>query len=228
MEKGRESFKPKAIIMISAHWFTSGTLTQKEEAPRKINDMGGFPKELYEMAYPVMGTKALSQEILKTLGEGVKVDNNWGIDHGAWSVLVHMYPKADIPVVQISVDRTKSPQEQFELGKKIKHLRQEGYMIIASGNVVHNLRQLRQTPETPHPWAVSFDDYIEVAIKHKEFDKCIHYLDFGEAASLSVPSPDHYYPLLTVLGAVESDDKVRVFNKGYDMASLSMTSYLFE
>lgn len=226
-EKIGQKFKPKAIIMISAHWFTQGTLTQDNKNPEKINDMYGFPDELYTMDYPAVGMKVLTKEIVKSLGESVTVDRNRGIDHGAWSVLVHMYPKADIPVVQLSVDRTKTPQEQFEIGKKITHLREHGYMIIASGNVVHNLGRLNPEANKPHPWASSFDDYIEAAIRRNDFDKCINYLEFGEAANLSVPSPDHYYPLLNILGAVRSDDQVTIFNKGYDMGGLSMTGYLF-
>jgi len=220
-------FKPKGIIMISAHWFTNQTLTQENEHPEKINDMYGFPDKLYEMDYSPNGSLTLSREIKESLGEEVKIDNSWGIDHGAWAVLVHMYPKADIPLVQLSVNGSKTPQEQFILGQKIAHLRDKGFMIIASGNIVHNLSMIRSQSEPAYPWAVLFDDYIEEAIVHRHYEKCIHYLDFGQVAKLSVPSPDHYYPLLTLLGSVNEDDQVTVFNKDYELSSLSMTSYIF-
>lgn len=224
---GRE-FKPKAILMISAHWYTDQTLTQNQENPEKTNDMYGFPEALYTMTYPVHGDSILTERIQSTLGEAVTIDNSWGIDHGAWSVLVHMYPKADVPIVQVSVHKGKSPEEQFELGIKLKGLRDEGYMIIASGNVVHNLGRLNPNLDGAYPWASEFDDYIEEAIMSGAYDKCIQYLEFGEAARLSVPTPDHYYPLLNLLGAVVAEDCVTVFNKGYDLGSVSMTSYLFQ
>lgn len=222
-----QKFNPKAILVISAHWFTSGIRTQDEIKPKKINDMYGFPEALYNMEYPAIGNKTLTEKILQLLGNDVKVDNSWGIDHGSWSVLVHMYPKGDIPVVQLSIDRTKTPQEQFQVGQRISSLRDQGYMILGSGNIVHNLRRIDPTLKEPFSWASSFDDYIEEAIRNKDYDKCINYLDFGEASRLSVPTPDHFYPLLSVLGTVNEEDQLTVFNKGYDMGSLSMTGYIF-
>lgn len=223
-----QNYRPKAILVISAHWFTSGNKTQDTPEPEKINDMYGFPKELYEVSYPVKGHKTLTDEVCALLGDSVTIDNNWGIDHGSWAVLVHMYAKADIPVVQLSVDKTKSPQEQFEVGKKIRSLRDHGYMILGSGNVVHNLRMLDFYAKEPFEWAEVFDDYVEKAIRDRAYERCIDYRSLGEAARLSVPTTDHYYPLLNVLGAIQQDDELTVFNKGYDLGSLSMTGYIFE
>ncbi len=221
-------YEPKGIIMISAHWYTRGLYTQNEEHPEKINDMGGFPKELYDLEYPVKGSQTIANEIMAKLGSKVTIDNSWGIDHGAWSVLTHMYPSADIPVVQISVDRSKSPQEQFEIGQDIRAMREHGYMIIASGNIVHNLRKISPKSDEPYPWAKMFDDYIEDAVLSRQFEKCVNYLDFGEASTLSVPTPDHFYPLLCLLGTVFPTDDISLFNKDYVMGSLSMTGYVFD
>jgi len=223
-----EKYKPKAILMISAHWFTKGLLTQDNNQPEKINDMYGFPQELYDLTYPVYGDVSLTRAIKVAFGDGVTINNQWGIDHGAWSVLVHMYPNADVPVVQLSVDRTKNPKEQFDIGKKIANLREQGYMIIASGNVVHNLRKINPALTGPYPWASAFDDYIENAIRSNDYNKCIDYLSFGEPAQLSVPMPDHFFPLLNLLGAVDEEDQLTIFNKGYELGCLSMTGYLFE
>lgn len=221
-----EQFKPKAILVISAHWFTEGTKTQDDISPNKINDMYGFPQELYTMTYPVQGDKTLTQEIKNVLGKSVVIDNSWGIDHGTWSVLVHMYPEANIPVVQLSVDRTISPQDHFNIGQSIAGLRDQGYMIIGSGNVVHNLRMMSQG-NTKSPWAESFDNYIEEAVVNRDFDKCIHYLGFGDAARESVPTPEHFYPLLSILGASNAEDTITVFNKAIEFSCVSMTGYLF-
>lgn len=227
-DKIGQRYKPKAILMISGHWFTKGNLTQNETLPRKVNDMYGFPQELYTMTYPAHNSPHLVEEIFAALGEGVAIDNSWGLDHGAWSVLAHMYPEADIPVVQLSVDRTKSPKEQFEVGRQLAHLRDLGYMIIASGNVVHNFGEMNPSMTSPLPWTKAFDDHIEASIVAKDYDACINYLDFGTAARLSVPTTDHYYPLLYLLGAVVEEDHLSIFNKAFIFGSFSMTSYLFE
>ncbi|MEN8904503.1 MAG: 4,5-DOPA dioxygenase extradiol [Clostridiales bacterium] len=220
-------FKPKAILMISAHWYTKGNRVQNIDKPQKKDDMYGFTKRLYSLKYSVKGDKLLTKEVEEALGDYVIIDNSWGIDHGAWYVLVHMYPEGNIPVVQLSVDGNKSPKEQYELGKVLTRLRYLGYMILASGNIVHNISTM--TPDKSHlySWAVSFDDYIENAIMNNEYDKCIDYREFGKDALMSVPTPDHYYPLLNLLGSVTETDQVTVFNKGYDFGCISMTGYIF-
>lgn len=222
-----KKYRPKAIALISAHWYTEGLITQDEDMPKKINDMYGFPKALYDLAYPVHGSKELSNEIVGLFQDEIYVSQKWGIDHGAWSVLVHMYPNADIPVVQISVDATRSAREQFDLGRQLSELRDKGYMLLGSGNVVHNLRKIDPRSVGASDWALEFDDYIKESIEQRTFDRCIDYANFGKSASLSVPTPDHYFPLLCVIGAVSSKDELRVFNRGYSMGSLSMTSYEF-
>ncbi len=220
-------FQPKAILMISAHWYVNKTATQDAADPNQIYDMYGFPDELFQLKYSARGDKKLTATVLEELGDSVVIDNSWGIDHGAWSVLVHMYPDASIPVVQLSVNRSKSPQEQYDLGVKLAHLRELGYMIIASGNIVHNLRLVNFGQNEPFDWAIRFDDYIEKAITAREFDKCISYT-LEPSSKLAVPTPDHYYPLLTMLGTTGKDDQITVFNKGYEYGSLSMTGYIFE
>lgn len=223
-----KKYRPEAILVMSAHWFTHGSRIQDEPHPKKINDMYGFPEALYKLEYAVQGDKTLTDEVSRLLGNDVKVDNSWGIDHGSWSVLVHMYPEGDIPIVQLSVDASKTPQDQFLVGQKIAQLRDQGYMVLGSGNVVHNLRRIEPSTTQPFPWAATFDDYIEQAIREEAYERCVNYLDLGDVSRLSVPTTDHYYPLLNVLGAVRENDTLTVFNKGYEMGSLSMTGYLFE
>lgn len=222
-----EQFTPKGIVMISGHWLTKGLRVQGQAFPKKINDMYGFPDALYAVDYKVKGSQMLTNELQRRLGNGVKVDNGWGIDHGTWSVLVHMYPLANIPVVQLSVDGSASPERQFEIGQSLRGLRDLGYMIMASGNVVHNLSQMTQGLTHGEPFAIEFDDYIEKSILERAYERCVNYLNCGPSAGLSVPTPEHFYPLLTLLGAVSEEDDIRVFNKGYDFGSISMTSYLF-
>jgi len=221
-------YQPKAILIISAHWYERHLYIQSDKTPQKINDMYGFPNQLYDLVYNVQGNEELTESVRSKLGERVSVNDRWGIDHGAWSVLVHMYPKADVPVVQLSINESLSPQEQFKVGEQLKSLREEGYMIIASGNIVHNLSRMRFGMDQPYPWAQTFDDYIEKQITSFQFEGCISYQDLSGVASLSVPTPDHYYPLLVLLGCVTENDNVTVFNKGFDLGSVSMTSYLFD
>lgn len=222
-------YQPKAILMISAHWYKPATLVQDAPVPEQIYDMYGFPEALYRLRYPARGDTSLTEMVVEALGQSaVSIDNSWGIDHGAWSVLVHMYPKADIPVVQLSVNHRLNPEQQLELGKKLAHLRDQGYMIIASGNIVHNLGLVDFYARDPFEWAIRFDDHIEKAIRNGDYASCVAYRDFGEAARLAVPTPDHYYPLLVLLGTVGENDQVTVFNKAYEYGSLSMTGYLFD
>lgn len=220
-------FNPKGILMVSGHWFTQGLKIQDEKHPNKINDLYGFPKELYDLVYAVEGDHELTSKVKEALNIDIEVDNHWGIDHGAWSVLVHMYPKADIPVVQLSVDRNRSAREHFELGQQLKKLRDEGYMIIASGNVVHNLSKINWNLTEPYEWAKAFDDKVEELVRISDYDNLVNFRQFGQNADYSVPTPDHYYPLLYALGASAETDTLEVFNKDFDYGSLSMTSYMF-
>lgn len=219
--------KPKAILSIGAHWFVDKNLVQKKENPRQVYDMYGFPKELYEVKYEVKGDKNLSDRVLDLLDEDdISVNNEWGIDHGTWTVLVHMFPEADIPVVQLSVNYRLSPQEVFEIGEKLISLRDEGVLIFATGNVVHNLRELDWHSGVGTKEADSFDEYICNSIKEKKYGNVINYKEF-EGYKFSVPMYDHYYPLVYALGASDADD-VKVFNYTRMMGTISMTSYLWE
>jgi len=224
---GRQ-FHPKGILMISGHWYTKGLKLQSASEPKKINDMYGFPQALYQMNYPVKGDQALTEKVVDMLGDHVDLDDSWGIDHGTWAVLTHMYPDADIPVVQLSLDRTKSPQALFDLGQKLSELRDQGYMIMASGNVVHNLRAMNPSMDKKgYEWAEAFDDAIEEAVTKGDYETCLNYMSLGEPATLSVPTAEHYLPLVMVLGAIKPEDSVQVFNKGFDLGGVSMTGYIF-
>lgn len=215
-------YEPKGILMISAHWETIGTRVQSVKYPKKIDDMSGFPRELYDLKYPVSGDAYLTKRVIELTG--ADIDDNWGIDHGAWSILVHMFPDADVPVVQMSVNKNLSNQEKYELGKKLSILRKEGYMILGSGNVVHSFKHMKMSGEA-EDFAIAFDDAVEQAILSNDFYKCIDYENLSGAFE-SVPTSEHYDPLLYVLGASE-DDVIEVFNKKIVYGAFSMTSYIF-
>ena len=166
--------KPKAILMISAHWYTHGTLVQSAAKPRQVYDMYGFPPELYELKYEPTGCADLTRDVTDLLGADVEIDDSWGIDHGAWSILVHIFPKADIPVVQLSVNRDLTPQELYDLGQKLAPLRNQGYLIFASGNVVHNLGRVEWNNPGGTPQALRFNDYIINAVQNRNDDAVIH------------------------------------------------------
>ena len=217
--------KPKAILAISAHWYTRGTCIQSAEQPKQIYDMYGFPDELYQVKYPVTGNKELTDRVRKALGDLVTVDDSWGIDHGTWTVLVHMFPKADIPVVQLSVDGTLTEKQCYEVGQKLAALRDEGYLIFGSGNVVHNLRRVEWDNPDGTKMTHAFNDYIIDAVKAGEKDKVINYAN-GPESSYAVPTPDHYLPLIYCLGAADGD-KVQVFNNVCNLGSMAMTGFIW-
>lgn len=219
--------KPKAILCISAHWYKNGLKVNNQEEPQMIYDMYGFPQELYDLKYPAKGSSEIANKIKDEFKDKVEIDNSWGIDHGTWSVLVHMYPNADIPILQLSIDASKTPQDWFDIGKIISKFRHEGVLIIGSGNVVHNLSLVNWHMSGGFEWACDFDKYITKSILDKKFENVINY-DKSEFYSSKVfRHPDHYAPLLYVLGSVEDNDKVIVFNNSCLMGSLSMTSYFF-
>lgn len=224
---GKRLPKPKAILAVSAHWYSEGTKTSDVENPRMIYDMYGFPEKLYEMRYPVSGSPELAGQLKESLGELVSIDNRWGIDHGTWSVLCHMYPNADIPVVQLSVDHLAPAMTHYEIGKKIRALRENGVIILASGNIVHNLALINWQMEEGYPWAHEFDSYIKKNILEKNHDAVIHHERVGRSAEKAFYTPDHYFPLLYALGASEPTDEIEVFNEKCLMGSMSMTGYIF-
>jgi len=219
--------KPTAILAISAHWYTEGTKIMDEANPKMIYDMYGFPKELYEIVYDSVGAPDLAHLTKELISRETTFDHSWGYDHGAWSVLVKMYPEKDIPVFQLSIDASAPPEVHFEIGKQLRPLREKGVLILASGNVVHNLRRISWDMENGYDWANEFDSYIKDNILSKEFKNVLNYRNAGKSADLAVPTPDHFYPLLYILGASEESDQISVYNDEGTMGSLSMTCYLF-
>lgn len=224
----KEIPKPEAILAISAHWYTKGSSITDEEHPKMVYDMYGFPDELYRVVYKAKGSPELAHLTKDLIRRNVRIDNGWGYDHGTWSVLSKMYPKADIPVVQLSVDNSASAETHFQLGKEISALREKGVLILGSGNVVHNLSKISWGMAGGHPWAVDFDDYIKNKIIEKQYQDVINYRAAGKSSESAFPTPEHFYPLLYVLGASKEDDRLSILNDSCTMGSLSMTCYLFE
>lgn len=220
--------KPKAILSVSAHWVTNGTQVNDSEKPKTIYDMYGFPEELYRVSYEAPGSPELAHETMKLVGRDVKIDNSWGIDHGTWSVLCKMYPEADIPVYQLSLDSNASAETHYQIGQDLSAMREKGVLIIGSGNVVHNLSRINWGMKEGHPWAVEFDTYIKENIIKKQFDNIINYEKAGKSSELAFFTTEHFNPLLYILGASKEDDRLSIFNNSCMMGSLSMTCYLFE
>jgi len=223
--------KPKCVLCISAHWLTDNvTKVTAMEHPKTIHDFGMFSDELYEIQYNAPGSPEIANDIKETLKqENIELDYKWGMDHGSWCVLRHMYPNEDVPVLQLSIDYSKKDLNfHFELGKKLSYLRQKGVLIIGSGNIVHNLRVVHfQKYNFGYEWAKNFDAMCRKEIKSENFDKLINYKQLGSDAILSVPTPDHYIPLLYILGLKHKDDKVHFPVSGFNYGSLSMTSIIF-
>lgn len=219
--------KPKAILSISAHWYTNGSRIMDEKNPRMVYDMYGFPDELYRIVYGAKGAAKLSHLTKQLINREVTIDNSWGYDHGTWSVLCRMYPEADIPVYQLSVDANAGPEVHFQIGREISELRESGVLIFGSGNVVHNLSRIGWDVEGGYSWAKEFDGYIKDKIIKRQYEDVINYRSAGKSSELAFPTPDHFYPLLYVLGASNENDKLSVFNDSCTLGSLSMTSYLF-
>lgn len=221
--------RPKVILSVSAHWFTRGTRIMNEENPRTIYDMYGFPKELYELTYNVAGSPGMAKVVREMISRKTQYDNSWGIDHGTWSVLVHMYPGRDIPVFQVSVDADAPPEEHYKIGRELRALREQEVLIFGTGNIVHNLRLVDWHKESKgYDWAYEFDEYIYENILNRNHENILKYKQLGDTARLAVPTPDHFYPLLYVLGASDEEDKISVYNKSCELGSLTMTAYLFE
>ena len=220
--------EPKAILSISAHWYVPGTFLTGDPQPKTIHDFGGFPEELFQMQYPAPGSVALAERVAKMLGARVATD--WGLDHGTWSVLHHLRPGADVPVVQLSIDARLSPAAHLELGKRLSPLREEGVLVFASGNITHNLRHAftaHQHGDTSTPaWAANFDGEVARAIGQHD-GAALAEMARTDDGRKSHPSPDHYYPLLYAAGAAGSGDKLSFPVEGFDMGSLSMRSVIW-
>jgi 4,5-DOPA dioxygenase extradiol len=225
---GRALPRPKAILCVSAHWYVDETAVTAMERPRTIYDFYGFPRELYHVAYPAPGDPWLAARTADLLAPlPVRADQDWGLDHGTWSVLVHMFLDADVPVVQLSIDRTKPPQFHYEVGRKLAPLRDEGVLVCGSGDVVHNLRRIAWSGGDPYPWAASFHDRVKALILAGEDARLTDYPALGEEAMLSIPTPEHYLPLLYVLGARRADEPVAFFSDRIDLGSISMLGTIF-
>ncbi|NTW48843.1 MAG: 4,5-DOPA dioxygenase extradiol [Chlorobiales bacterium] len=223
-EAGKFLPKPKAILCISAHWQTNGTEVTAMDQPRTIHDFYGFPKPLFDVQYPAKGAPDLARLVQETVQKTeVKFDYDWGLDHGAWSVLCRMFPNADVPVVQLSLDQTKDPAFHYELGTELKALRRKGVLIIGSGNIVHNLMEVVWQDEA-YDWAIEFDERVKQLILSGDHDRIIHYQKLGEIAQLSVPTVEHYLPLLYILGLQEKGDKISFFADKVTLGSMSMRS----
>ena len=222
---GRDTRRPKAILSISAHWFVPAMSVTISTAPRTIHDFGGFPPELYQVKYSAPGDPALARRVQGLLSPlPVTLDDSWGLDHGTWSVLRHVYPAADIPVVQLSIDETRPAAYHFEIGRKLAPLRDEGVLIAGSGNLVHNLHAYAwgRHPRDPYDWAVRFEKRASELMLAGDLEPLIHYERLGPDAALSIPTPDHYLPLLYVLGAGRPGDRTQFPVEGVDGGSISM------
>jgi len=221
---GQEMPRPKGILCLSAHFAGGKSLVVDVEKPETIHDFYGFPQELFDMRYPAPGEPSLAQRVTELFADAQETDR-WGLDHGAWSVLVHLYPKADIPVVQLSLNLGLSGEEQLEIGHRLSPLREEGVLIFGSGNVAHNLRSMNPRMPEPFPWAKSFDQAVHERVMAGDLQGLADYMNLPGARE-SVPTTEHFVPLLYTLGAMDQGEKARVFNQDYVYASLSMTGYV--
>ncbi|WP_292977154.1 4,5-DOPA dioxygenase extradiol [Pantoea sp. UBA4549] len=223
---GRDLPRPRAILAISAHWYTRGTRVTAMEQPRTIHDFGGFPQALFDVRYPAPGSPALAQRVTELLPLTEK-DESWGFDYGSWGLLARMYPEADIPLVQLSVDSTRSAEWHFEAGRKLAALRDEGILLVASGNVVHNLRKLQWQGAAPvYPWADGFNQYVRDNLRSDAAAGDHPLVNYQQhpGAALSHPTAEHYLPLLYILGARAAGEAVSVPVEGMEMGAISMLS----
>lgn len=222
--------QPAAVLAVSAHWYTRGVGVTAMDAPRTIHDFRGFPQQLFAVQYPAPGSPALASHVAELLTPvPVALDREWGLDHGSWSVLSHMYPRADIPVVQLSIDATRAASFHFELGRKLQPLRAEGVLILASGNVVHNLREVDFRAGAPVPaWASEFESLVRERLLASDFASLVEYEKLGHDALRAIPTPDHFLPLLYAAGASGDQDEVGIVIAGVDLGgAVSMLSVRF-
>ncbi|WP_233525710.1 4,5-DOPA-extradiol-dioxygenase [Chitinophaga silvisoli] len=228
-QMGQEIPTPKAVLVISAHWYTQGTKITAMEHPKTIHDFGGFPKELFAVQYPAPGSPDLARETASLIH--ASLDHDWGLDHGTWTVVRHMYPKANIPVLQLSIDYSKGPQYHYDLAKELYALRRKGVLIIGSGNLVHNLRMVAwdrlDDKEYGYDWALDINNQFKHLISSREHKPLINYTQLGKGALLAIPTPDHYLPLMYTLGLQSNKDNISFFNDKAVGGSLTMTSVKF-
>lgn len=228
----QEIQKPQAILVVSAHWETNGTFVTAMEKPRTIHDFGGFPRALYEVQYPAPGSPELAKETKSIIQKTtVGLDQSWGLDHGAWSVVKHLYPNADVPVIQMSLDYKQTPQYHFELAKELVSLRKKGVLIIGSGNMVHNLGMVawdKLNDSYAYDWATEASEKMKNYILNGDYNPLVNYASQGKAFGLAIPSPDHFLPLLYVLALKSENEKISLFNDKPLAGSLTMTSVKIE
>lgn len=231
-DAGKNIPAPSAILCVSAHWETAGTFITAMEHPKTIHDFGGFPKELYDVQYPAPGNPQLAKEtkeLIKKTTAGL--DEKWGLDHGCWSVVKHLYPDANIPVLQLSIDYRQTPQYHYELAKELAALRKKGVLIIGSGNLVHNLRMVawdKLHESYAYDWAAEASDKMKKFISSGDHQQLINFRSQGKAFDLAIPTPEHYLPLLYILGLKEENEKLSFFNDKPVAGSLTMTSVKIE
>ena len=228
-QMAKEIPTPKAVLVVSAHWFTKGTKITAMDFPKTIHDFGGFPQELFDVQYPAPGNPVLAKETAELLHSAhVEFDHDWGLDHGAWTIIRHMYPEANIPVLQLSIDYTKGPQYHYDLAKELNALRKKGVLIIGSGNMVHNLRMVAwdrlNDHEYAYDWAIQMNNKFKELIQAGDHKPLINYSSLGKEAMLAIPTPEHYLPLMYTLGLKSSKDDISFFNDKAVGGSLTMTS----
>lgn len=226
---GKDIPQPKAILVVSAHWLTNGTYVTAMDNPKTIHDFGGFPKELFDVQYPAKGSLEVAQETQKIItSTNVHLDHDWGLDHGTWTVVRHMYPNADIPVLQLSIDYNKPASYHYNLAKELLQLRRKGVLIIGSGNMVHNLRMVAwdklNVDNYGFDWTQEMNSIFKEKISKVDHQALIEYEKLNKAALMAIPTPDHYYPMLYALALQTSNDSVEFFNDKAVGGSLTMTS----
>ena len=222
--------RPVAILCISAHWLTKGTFVTAMEQPRTIHDFGGFPKDLFDVQYPAQGSHAVAKETQQLFTEvAIGLDDEWGLDHGCWSVVKHLYPKADIPVLQLSIDYNQPADYHYKLGKQLAALRRKGVLIVGSGNMVHNLGMVAwdkmNEPNFAFDWATEANEKMKSFIQDGNHQPLLDFKTQGKAFDLAIPTPDHYYPMLYALALQEKNEGLKFFNDKAVMGSLTMTSF---
>jgi 4,5-DOPA dioxygenase extradiol len=214
--------RPRAIVVVSAHWYIEGVAVTAMVQPRTIHDFYGFPPQLYEVVYPAPGDPELAAELIGELKPlDIAADGSWGLDHGAWSVLVHMYPSAEVPVVQLAIDARQPPRYHWDVGARLNFLRERGVLVLASGNIVHNLQRMDFNARSTADWAARFDAHVWEALQRGDRDALVDYSKHADAR-MAVPTPDHYYPLLYVAGLRREDEPISSPVDGFDAGSISM------
>ncbi len=219
--------KPKAILVVSAHWQTKGTFVTSMIAPKTIHDFGGFPKELFAVEYPAPGSPEFAKQVIQQVkSTTIQDDHDWGLDHGAWTILKHMYPNADIPVFQMSLDYAKSAQWHYELAKELNVLRSKGLLIVGSGNIVHNLGRVSwEDPNAKYDWSIEFDEKVKSDLLKRDHTDLINYEKIGKSALLSVPTNEHYLPMLYAAALQQKNENVNFVYEGIEMGSISMRCF---